>query len=132
MHASESGISMHITGGCLVVPVQAELFDETMDLLQAEVLNRIKETGVKGLIIDFSAADIIDTVIAQKVCDTVKMAALLGTVGVVSGIKPQIASALTDLDFGFTGIQNCLNVEMGQKILAPFLDYGNKARYHDG
>ena len=114
-----SRVAMHITGGCLVVPIQVELYNEVILKLQKDILDRVNETGVKGVIIDVSAVDIIDSFIAQTMSDTARMASLLGATTMVVGLKPGVASSLVDLDFELEDMQTAITVDEGFRRLRP-------------
>ncbi len=110
---------MYITRGCLVVPIQVELYDEVVLQIQAAILERVKETGVKGVIIDVSGVDIMDSFIAKTISDTARMASMLGATTVLTGLKPGVAASLIDLDFELTDIQTAISIEEGFGILEP-------------
>ncbi len=82
-----SEVGMYVTRGVLVVPIQTELPDELMPQIQMQVLEKVNDTGVKGVIIDVSRVNIIDSFIAQEICDTARMASVLG--GDSDSYRPQ-------------------------------------------
>jgi len=114
---------MHVMGGCLVVPIQVELTDRLMSQIQRDILDNVARTGVKGIIVDVSGVNILDSFLGQKICDTARMASLLGAPTVVTGIKPAIAASLIDLGFQLKGVEIALSVEEGfrklQRLLTP-------------
>ena len=98
---AQTGVTMHITHGCLVVPIQVELSDEAMLEIQAGILEKVSQTGVKGVIIDLAGVDILDAFLAQAFLDTGRMIFLLGAVTIIAGLKPELVSALVDLGLEF-------------------------------
>jgi len=118
-----SKVVMHISRGCLIVPIQGELYDESIRQIQRDVLEKVKETGIKGVIIDLAGVNIIDSFLAQAIIDTAKMAAMLGATTALTGFKPAVVASLIDLDFELGGIQTALTLEEGlqklQTIVAP-------------
>ena len=116
-----SRVAMHTSRGCLIVPIQIELYDEIILRIQKDILERVKETGVKGVIIDVSGVEIIDSFFAQAICDTVRMASMLGAATVLTGLKPEVAASLVDLDIEFKDIQTAMNLEAGFQILEPLV-----------
>jgi serine/threonine-protein kinase RsbT len=112
-----SGVAMHITYGCLVVPVPVELHDNTLSRVREEVLAKVLETRVKGVIIDLSAVSVIDSFAAGILNDTARSVSLLGAAAVISGIKPGTAVSLVDLDLYFEGITKVSSLEEGFHIL---------------
>ncbi|NIM11465.1 MAG: STAS domain-containing protein [Candidatus Aminicenantes bacterium] len=111
------GAAMYITYGCLVVSVPVELDDNTLSRIPGEVLEKVRETRVKGVIIDLSAVSVIDSFTAGIIDHTARAVSLLGAAVVISGIKPGTAASLVDLDLYFDGITNVLSLEEGFNIL---------------
>ena len=114
-------VAMQISRGCLIVPIQIELYDEIILRIQKDILERVKETGVKGVIIDVSGVEIIDSFFAQAICDTVKMTYMLGATTVLTGLKPEVAASIVDLDIEFKDVQTAMDLEAGFQILEPLV-----------
>ncbi len=108
-----SKVVMNIIQGCLVVPIHGELYDESVLQIQRDVLEKIKNTGIKKVIIDLSGANVIDSFLGQVISDTVKMASMLGATTVLTGFKPEVVVSLIDLDFDFGDIQTAITLEDG-------------------
>lgn len=117
-----SGIVMHMTRGCLVVPLQTELYDDDMIHVQSRVLEKINETRTKGVIIDLSAVRVIDSFLAQAIFDTARMALLLGATLVISGLRPGIVASLIDLDMDLGEIRTAINLEEAFQQLKPIVE----------
>jgi rsbT antagonist protein RsbS len=116
-----SRVTMHVMGSCLVVPIQVELTDRLMMQIQKDIVDNIASTGAKGVIVDVSGVNILDSFLGQKICDTAKMASLLGAPTVVTGMRPAIAASLVDLGFQLRGVETALNVEEGYRKLERML-----------
>jgi rsbT antagonist protein RsbS len=110
-------ITTSIIRGYLVVPIQVELYDQTMLELQDDILEELKEKSIKGVIIDLSGTNVIDLFLAQKIIDTVNMVALMGAETILTGFKPEVAASLVDMDFDFEGIQTALDQDDAFLIL---------------
>jgi rsbT antagonist protein RsbS len=82
-----------------------------------EILAKVQETRVKGVIIDFSAVSVIDSYAAGVFNDTARAVSILGAAAVISGIKPGTAASLVDLDLYFDGITKVSSLEEGLRIL---------------
>ncbi|HEY81861.1 MAG TPA: STAS domain-containing protein [Dehalococcoidia bacterium] len=115
--AAAERVSMYVTRGCLVVPIQVELSDELALRVQQDVLHRVCRGGVSGVVIDVSGVMVIDSVLARIIFDTAKMATLLGTRAVVSGLGPGVAASLTDLDFDPEDVPTAISLEEGLRML---------------
>jgi len=116
-----SMVAMHISRGCLIVPIQIELYDEIILRIQKDILERVKETGVKGVIIDVSGVEIIDSFLAQAIYDTVRMVSMLGAATVLTGLKPEVAASLVDLDTDFKDVRIAMDLEAGFQRLEPLV-----------
>jgi len=114
-----SRVAMHITRGCLVVPVQVELYDKVVLQIQEDILKSVNQTGVKGVIIDVFSVDIIDSFIAQTISDTARMVSLLGATAVLTGLKPGVVASLIDLGIDLKHIKTALTLEEGLRMLEP-------------
>lgn len=116
-----SKVVTHIIRGCLVVPIQGELYDELILQIQRDILEEIKQTGIKGVIVDLAGVDIIDSFLGRVVSDTAKMASMLGATTVLTGFKPAVVASLVDLDFEPGDIQTALTLEDGFHKLGPIV-----------
>lgn len=78
----------------LIVPIQIELDDTTVEAMQEQILNEIDEKRIKGLIIDVSMVEIIDSYISYTLTETAAMAKMMGCNTVICGIQPTVALTL--------------------------------------
>jgi rsbT antagonist protein RsbS len=109
---SSSGITMHIVMNCLVVPLNLELYDGRVIKLQEEVLDTLKnEKDVKGVIIDFSSVNTLDSFLGKVIQEIAKISSFMGTETVLSGIRPEVALSMVELNIDFEGINTALNIE---------------------
>ncbi len=101
----------------LVASIQVSLHDRSAVQFRDDLLQRIYETKAKGLIIDLTAVDIVDSFIGRLIGDVAQMAALMGTRVVVTGLQPAVAITLTELGLEMPGVITALNLEKGISIL---------------
>jgi len=101
----------------LVASIQVALHDRSAVQFRDDLLQRIFDTKAKGLIIDLTAVDIVDSFIGRLIGDVAEMAALMGTRVVVSGLQPAVAITLTELGLELPGIITALNLEKGIAVL---------------
>ena len=101
----------------LVASIQVALHDRSAVQFRDDLLQRIYETKAKGLIIDLTAVDIVDSFIGRLIGDVAQMAALMGTRVVVTGLQPAVAITLTELGLEMPGVLTALNLEKGISIL---------------
>jgi rsbT antagonist protein RsbS len=102
----------------LIVSFQTELSDQEINKLREEILEKIKKTNAKGLIIDITALKIIDSFMARCLSSIADMATLLGARTVVVGMQPAVALTLVELGLRIKWkIQTALNLERGIALL---------------
>lgn len=106
----------------LIVSFQTELSDHEINKLREEILEKIKKTNAKGLIIDITALKIIDSFMARCLSSIADMATLLGARTVVVGMQPAVALTLVELGLRIQWkIQTALNLERGIALLSNVL-----------
>ena len=105
-------------GSTLLATIQIELHDTVVDGFQNDVLEEIEKTGAKGLIIDISALETVDSYVARMLANTAKMAKLMGTETVIVGMRPAVAATLVRMGYFMEGIQTALSLEEGLQLQA--------------
>ena len=95
----------------------SELKDTIVDAFQQEILSRIQETGAKGLVIEISTVEMVDTYTARIILRTAQMAKLLGTTTVLAGVRPEIAATLVRMGFLLPEVKTALDLEESLKLL---------------
>lgn len=104
-------------GDYLIVTIQNELTDEMAVEGQKKILDRIRETGAKGLLIDLSVIDVIDSFLGRVLNDTAMMAKLMGAETVVAGIQPGVAVTFIELGLKMKNVHTVLDIEQGLEFL---------------
>src|ERR1700756_5294036 len=105
-------------GSTLLATIQVDLHDTIVDLFQNDVLEQIEGTGAKGLIIDISALETVDSYVARMLANTAKMAKLMGTETVIVGMRPAVAATLVRMGYFMDGISTALSLEEGLQLQA--------------
>jgi rsbT antagonist protein RsbS len=95
----------------LLVPIEIELTDEMAEELHINILKRIEQTGVRGLVIDVSLIEIIDSYFARILINVGRAATCLNCQTVVVGVTPEVAMTLTQMGLTWRGVKTALNVE---------------------
>jgi rsbT antagonist protein RsbS len=106
----------------LLVSIQVELDDQTVLTFQEDLLNKIKDTGAKGVVIDLTSVDMIDSFIAKVLGDVIVMTSLMGTKAVLTGIQPAVAITLIELGITMENVHTALDLEQGISILSQLLE----------
>ncbi len=101
----------------LLISIQTDPSDVTIQNLQEDILREISRTGAKGVLIDISAIDIVDSFMARTLRDCGMMVALLGATAVITGIQPSVAITLVDLGLDLSGINTACDIDNGFEFL---------------
>ncbi|MBL1178292.1 STAS domain-containing protein [Pantanalinema sp. GBBB05] len=104
-------------GEFLLVTIQVDMHDRLAMTLQDDLTNRISQVKARGVLIDISALEIVDSFIGRILGNIAKMAQVLDAQTVVVGMQPAVAITLVELGLSLTGIRTALNVEKGMALL---------------
>ncbi|MGV3742412.1 MAG: STAS domain-containing protein [Burkholderiaceae bacterium] len=104
-------------GKYLLVTIQVDMHDRLAMALQDELTERIVKDKAKGVLIDISTLDIVDSFIGRMISNTAAMAKVLDAQTVVVGMQPAVAITLVELGLALTGVKTALNVERGMSLL---------------
>ena len=104
-------------GDFLLVTIQVDIHDELALALQDDLSNRIVQVNAKGVLIDISALDMVDSFIARAIANISSVSRLLDATTVVVGMQPAVAITLVELGALMVGVKTALNVERGMDIL---------------
>jgi rsbT antagonist protein RsbS len=104
-------------GRCLLVTIQVDLQDRMAMALQEDLATRIEATGARGVLIDISALEIVDSFIGRMLATISGVARVLDAVTVVVGMQPAVAITLVELGLSLQGVRTALDVERGMRLL---------------
>ena len=116
-------------GEYLLVTIQVDMHDRLAMTLQDDLTNRISETGAKGVLIDISSLEIVDSFIGRMLGNIASMSRVLDADTVVVGMRPAVAIPLVELGMSLTGVRTALNVDAGMDLLRNSLDARKDALY---
>jgi len=103
----------------LLVTIQVDMNDSLALQLQDDLSDRIVKTKAKGVLIEISALEIIDSFIGRMLGNITAISRLLGADTVVVGMRPAVAITLVELGLPLAGIRTALNVERGLAMITP-------------
>lgn len=109
-------------GDCLLVTVQIDMHDELAMALQDDLTNKIVEAKARGVLIDISALEMVDSFIGRMLGNIAAMSRILDARTVVVGMQPAVAITLVELGLSLPGIRTALNVDAGLALLRNVLD----------
>ncbi len=104
-------------GDCLLVSIQVDMHDRLALELQDDLTNRIVETRARGVMIDISAMEIVDSFIGRMLNNIAGMSRVLDAVTVIVGMRPAVAITLVELGLSLTGVRTALNVDKGLALI---------------
>ena len=104
-------------GDYLLVTIQVDMHDRLAMTLQDDLTSRIVDARAKGVLIDISALEIVDSFIGRMLADIAAMSRVLDAETVVVGMRPAVAITLVELGLSLTGVRTALNVERGMELL---------------
>ena len=114
-------------GHFLLVTIQVDMHDRLALILQEELTARIVSDRARGVLIDISSLDIVDSFIGRMLSNIAGMARVLDAETVVVGMQPSVAITLVELGLSLPGIRTALNVDRGMDLLKASLDVEGEA-----
>lgn len=108
-------------GQALIVTIQVDLSDQMALALQDDLTKKIVSTGARGVLIDISALDLVDSFIGRMLSNIASIARVLDAVTVVVGMRPQVAITLVELGLQLTGIRTALDADKGLNLINRLL-----------
>ena len=104
-------------GEFLLVTIQVDMHDQLALRLQDDLSNMIQKSASKGVLIDISSLEMVDSFIGRMVADISGMGRILGAETVLVGMQPAVAITLVELGVNLTGLRTALDVERGMSLL---------------
>src|SRR5215510_7150801 len=104
-------------GSALLVTIQVDMHDQLATRLQDDLTNLIVKSRTKGVLIDISALEIVDSFIGRMLANIASLSRLLDADTVVVGMRPEVAITLVELGLGLPGVKTALNAERGLALI---------------
>src|SRR6201997_5865721 len=104
-------------GDLLLVTIQVDMHDRIAMRLQDDLTQRIVSDHARGVLIDISSLEIVDSFIGRMLANIAAMSRVLDAQTVVVGMRPAVAITLVELGMSLTGVRTALNVESGMELL---------------
>ncbi len=101
----------------LLVTIQVDMHDQLALTLQDDLTTRIAQTGARGVLMDISALNMVDSFIGRMIANISSMSGILGAKTVVVGMQPAVAITLVELGLSLHGVKTALNVDRGMDYL---------------
>ncbi|HJV54691.1 MAG TPA: STAS domain-containing protein [Methylomirabilota bacterium] len=104
-------------GEFLLVTIQVEMHDRLVMTLQDELTEQIVRHRARGVLIDISALEIVDSFIGRALGNIAKMSRVLDAETVVVGMRPAVAITLVELGLNLEGVRTALDAERGMALI---------------
>ena len=105
-------------GDTLLVTIQVDMQDQMALALQDDLASKIAATGAKGVLIDISALEIVDSFVGRMLASISGISRILDATTVVVGMQPAVAITLVELGLSLSGVRTALNVQRGMELLS--------------
>jgi len=109
-------------GDCLLVSIQVDMHDRLAMQLQDDLTNKVVSARARGVMIDISALEIVDSFIGRMLNNIAAMTRILDAVTVVVGMRPAVAITLVELGLELSGVRTALNVDKGLALIRHTID----------
>jgi rsbT antagonist protein RsbS len=109
-------------GDTLLVTIQVDMHDQLAMTLQEDLTNQIAKHGSRGVLIDISSLEIVDSFIGRMLANIAAMSRVMNAQTVLTGMQPAVAITLVELGMTLPGIKTALNVERGLELLREHIE----------
>jgi len=109
-------------GHALLVTIQVDMHDRLATALEEDLTTKIVENGARGVLIDISALEIVDSFIGRMLDNIAAVSRSLDADTVVVGMRPAVAITLVELGLSLSGVKTALNVERGMALIQGRLE----------
>lgn len=114
-------------GSSLLVSIQVDMHDRLAMTLQDDLTSRIVRDRARGVLIDISSLEVVDSFIGRMLANIAAMARILDAETVVVGMRPAVAITLVELGLSLQGVRTALNVEKGMQLITRGNGEGGEA-----
>lgn len=115
----------------LLVSIQVDMHDRLALNLQDDLTSMIVKTGAKGVLIDISSLEIVDSFIGRMLGNIASMSSILDAATVVVGMRPAVAITMVELGLDLKNVKTALNIDKGIELLQLILETGSLENNND-
>jgi len=116
-HLEKVSIPILKSGDYLITSPQVTLHDKMAVQFKSDILQKIVETKAKGLVLDVSAIDVVDSFLVRVIGEIATAASIMGAQVVMVGLRPAVAMTLVEMGFSLEGVHTALDLEKGLELL---------------
>jgi rsbT antagonist protein RsbS len=114
-------------GRFLLVTIQVDMHDQLAETLQNDLTEKISQINARGVLIDISSLEVVDSFIGRIIGNIALMSRILDAHTVVVGMRPAVAITLVELGLSLPGVRTALNVERGMDLLRALIEQEESA-----
>ena len=119
LHADIRGVAIQVSQGVVVASIQVDLDDDVLARFRQDLLDRIHQTGSRGVILDVSGLETIDSEEFAALRRIMVMAGIMGAKAVLVGLRPGVVSALIEAGADVDGLRAAINLDAAFALLQP-------------
>jgi rsbT antagonist protein RsbS len=119
LHADIPGVAIQLSRGVVVASIQVDLDDDVLARFREDLLGRVHETGSKGVLLDVSGLEMLDSEEFAALRSIMEMTSLMGAESVLVGLQPGVVSALIETGADVDGLRAAINLDAGFALLEP-------------
>jgi rsbT antagonist protein RsbS len=119
LYADIPGIAMQVSRGVVVASIQVDLDDDVLARFRQDLLGRIHETGSRGVILDVSGLETLDSEELAALRRIIAMTGLMGAESVLVGLRPGVVSALIEAGADVDGLPAAIDLDAAFALLEP-------------
>ena len=118
-------------GDVLIATVLEDLYDRDALALQTDLTDRLEQTGARGVMIDLSTVEMVDSFLGRVIGEIAAVSRLMGAQTVVVGLRPAVALTLVELGLGLPGVRTALDADRGHALLRRLIAASGRSGRRD-
>jgi len=119
LYADIPGIALQVSRDIVVASIQVDLDDDILARFREDLLRRIHETGTRGVILDVSGLETLDSDELAALRRIIDMCTIMGAESVLAGLQPGVVSALIEAEANVDGLRTAINLDVAFALLQP-------------
>jgi rsbT antagonist protein RsbS len=125
-YSDSPGVAIQVSRDIVMASIQVDLDDDVISRFREDLLQRIYETGSRGVILDVSALETIDSVEFTALRNIILMAKIMGAESVLSGLRPGVVSALMESEIDVEGLRTAINLDAAFELIQANLEQSSE------
>jgi len=119
LYADIPGVALQVSRDVVVASIQVDLDDDVLDRFREDLLRRIHETGSRGVILDVSGLETLDSDEFAALRRIITMCTIMGAESVLAGLRPGVVSALIEAGADVDGLRAAINLDAAFALFQP-------------